>query len=449
MYSTQGLGRVAGLLAMLAVPLAAAAQTPPAKAPTFTKDVAPIFQRSCQNCHRPDSIAPMSLINYEDARPWARSIKQKVAARDMPPWFIDKNIGIRKFKNDISLKDEEIATIVDWVDGGAPRGNPADMPASLKFPDPAAWQNGPPDLIVEMPGEILVKANAPDWWGNVLSAGPAVTEDRWIRAAEDKPIKGYQVMHHGTASLVDPKEEQQDLGDGAFGAGLVEYSVGKNGDIYPEGTGRLLRAGTYINWNLHLHAIGKEMPAKVALGLQFYPKGYVPKHELRDYILGGANERDLDLPAGADNVRFDTYVGVKNPTVLTAFEPHMHARGKAECLEAIYPPGYSGNSRRWGGVVTEMLSCVDRFNFGWLKSYMYADDVVPILPAGTILHIITWHDNSNSNKLNYDASNWIGWGNRTMDDMSHVWVGAYEISQEEYEQRTAERKGKQPTDHQQ
>jgi len=440
MTSTRWFGRIAGLLAALAVPVSAAAQTSAPKAPTFARDVAPIFQRSCQNCHRPDSIAPMSLLTYEDARPWARSIKQKIAARDMPPWFIDKNIGIRKFKNDISLSEQEIATIVNWVDTGAPMGNPSDMPAPLTFPDPAAWQNGPPDLIVEMPGEIMVKPNAPDWWGNVLSAGPAVTEDRWIRAAEDKPIKGYQVMHHGTASLVDPKEEQEELEDGAFGAGLVEYSVGKNGDIYPEGTGRLLRAGTYINWNLHLHAIGKEMPAKVALGLQFYPKGYVPKHVLRDYILGGANERDLDIPAGESNVRFDTYVGVKNPTVLTAFEPHMHARGKAECLEAIYPPGYAGNTRRNGGVVTEMLNCADRFNFGWLKSYIYADDVAPLLPAGTILHIISWHDNSNGNKQNYDASNWVGFGNRTMDDMSHIWVGSYEITQEEYEQRVAERK---------
>jgi hypothetical protein len=276
-----------------------------------------------------------------------------------------------------------------------------------------------------------------------------VTEDRWIRAAEDKPIKGYPVMHHGTASLVDPLETQEELEDGAFGASLVEYSMGKNGDIYPEGTGRLIRAGTKINWNLHLHAIGKETPAKVALGLQFYPRGYVPKHVLRDYILGGANEKDLDLPAGQDNIRFDTYVGIKNPTVLTAFEPHMHNRGKAECLEAIYPPGYAGNSRRTGGVVTEVLSCADRFNFGWLKNYVYADDVVPLLPAGTILHITSWHNNSTSNKINYDASNWIGFGNRTIDDMSHIWVGSYEITEEEYRQRVAERKAKQSTTNQQ
>ena len=120
----------------------------------------------------------------------------------------------------------------------------------------------------------------------------------------------------------------------------------------------------------------------------------------------------------------------------------MHNRGKAQCMEAIYPPGTTKNSRS-AGVKTEMLSCVDRFNFGWLRSYAYADDVVPILPAGTILHIISWHDNSASNKLNYDPTNWIGFGNRTIDDMSHVWLAYYNISQEEYDQRIAERAAKQ------
>src|SRR5207247_2662476 len=142
--------------------------------------VVPILQRSCQDCHRPGSIAPMSLLRYEDARPWARSIKAKVASRDMPPWFIDRNIGIRKFKNNISLSDAEIATIGRWVDGGAPCGSAADLPPAKQFPDPTAWQTGKPDLVVEMRGERMVKAASPDWWGNVES-DVALTEDRWIK----------------------------------------------------------------------------------------------------------------------------------------------------------------------------------------------------------------------------------------------------------------------------
>jgi hypothetical protein len=135
---------------------------------TFTRDIAPILQRSCQNCHRPGQVAPMSLLTYEEARPWARSMKARTAIRDkagaMPPWYIEKNIGIQHYKNDPSLSEEEIAKIAKWADSGAPRGNPADMPKPLVFQDGAAWHAGEPDLIVESP-EITVKANTPDWWG--------------------------------------------------------------------------------------------------------------------------------------------------------------------------------------------------------------------------------------------------------------------------------------------
>src|SRR5579859_7137289 len=107
--------------------------------PTFTKDVAPIFQKACENCHRPGSIAPMSLLTWKDARPWAKSIKEKVVNRSMPPWHIDRNVGVSKFKNDPSLTEAEIATITAWVDGGSPEGNPADMPPPLKFTDADKW----------------------------------------------------------------------------------------------------------------------------------------------------------------------------------------------------------------------------------------------------------------------------------------------------------------------
>ena len=129
---------------------------------TFTKDIAPILQENCQSCHHPGTFAPMSLVTYEEARPWARSIKQKVAAREMPPWFIDKNVGVQRFSNDVSLSDEKIAKIAKWVDNGAPQGNPADMPAPLKFSSIETWQIGEPDLIVTLPEDYVVSAKAPD-----------------------------------------------------------------------------------------------------------------------------------------------------------------------------------------------------------------------------------------------------------------------------------------------
>src|SRR5260370_148565 len=125
---------------------------------TFTKDVAPILQNHCQVCHRPDTFAPMSLLTYEEVRPWAKSIQSKVSAREMPPWHIDKNVGIRHFRNDVSLSDQEIATIVKWVDGGAPKGNPADMPPPRQFEDLDKWHISPPDLVVELPKDMTVPA---------------------------------------------------------------------------------------------------------------------------------------------------------------------------------------------------------------------------------------------------------------------------------------------------
>ena len=139
---------------------------------TFTKDIAPILQRSCQNCHRPDGVAPMSLVTYEDVRPWARAIKQRTSIGPhrgvMPPWYIEKNVGIQKYKDDPSLSDQEVAMIGKWADSGAPRGNPADMPAPRTFEDANTWSIGTPDLIVST-RNVHVKGNAPDWWGEIES----------------------------------------------------------------------------------------------------------------------------------------------------------------------------------------------------------------------------------------------------------------------------------------
>src|SRR5687768_2151235 len=162
---------------------------------TFSKDVAPILQRSCQKCHRPGSMAPMSLLTYEDARPWARTIKTQVTKREMPPWYIDRTVGVRKFDNDPSLSDAEISTIAQWVDGGALRGNPADMPAPVQFEDADIWHIGKPDLVVKSKAHT-VPATGSDWWGD-YTVDTGLTEDRYLKAVETKPGKGAkQVVHH-------------------------------------------------------------------------------------------------------------------------------------------------------------------------------------------------------------------------------------------------------------
>ena len=230
---------------------------------TFTKDVAPIFQRSCQSCHRPGQIAPMSLLTYQEARPWARSIRNKVVNREMPPWHIDRNVGISKFKDDPSLTDAEVKTIAAWVDAGAPIGSPADMPPALQFADDMAWFIGKPDIIVKMEKPYMLAAAGPDNIVDVL-IDPGFTEDMYVMAIESKPLdpRSFKVVHHFTTNLVEDPEEDP---DGLF---LNEYALGKNGDIFPPNSGRLIKAGTKINFNLHLNPRGEATPVAVQLGLK-------------------------------------------------------------------------------------------------------------------------------------------------------------------------------------
>jgi hypothetical protein len=409
----------------------------PAEA-TFTRDVAPILQRSCQGCHRPGTSAPMSLLTYEDVRPWASAIKTRVASREMPPWHVVRNVGIEKFKNDPSLSDEEIATIAAWVDRGAPRGNPADLPPPRHFAEEGVWHIGEPDLVVTATAH-QVAATGADWWG-VFTVPSGLTENRYIRALEAKPGSPATatVVHHILAYAEDGSAQTANVvtnvGDDNFfqrGEFLVEYSPGKGGEAFPEGSGRLLKAGSKIRFEVHYHSIGEGMTDASQVAFVFYPRGYVPKHiqQTRGLAHGG----DLDIPAGGAYVRSDGYTRFDSPGLLTGFQPHMHARGKAECLELIYPTG--GADER-----VEQIGCA-RFEYGAAAVYNWADDAAPIFPAGTMLHVINWHDNRAS-RVNPDPNNWVGNGNRTIDEMGFSWITYYTLTEREYGDKLAARQGK-------
>ena len=424
------------VIAVASVP-AQAGQSATAQAPvTFAKHVAPILQQNCQVCHRPGSMAPMSLLTYEETRPWARSIKQKVVLREMPPWFIDKNAGVQHFSNDRSLTDEEIATLVAWVDAGAPPGNSRDMPPPRQFPA-ETWQIGEPDLIVSLPTDFVVKATAPDQWPDIL-VDPRLTQDRYIKGVQIIPTKGYPVIHHIRTSIVEPNDAglgsgQLDDTDGSLEVGqqgvfLNEYAIGKQGDIFPDGSGRLIKAGTKVNFQMHLHATGKDdTPTNVALGLKFYPVGYVPAHVISSTTVSAPQ---VDIRPNTDNIRSDGYLVLKKAARLLSFQPHMHNRGKAECLEAIYPTGR-----------VETLSCA-KFRFNWHINYVYGDDAAPLLPAGTVLHSIMWHDNTAKNPFNPDPDAQITYGQRTIDEMGSAWISWYYMSDEELKQETAARRAR-------
>ena len=400
------------MVAVAMTPTIGAAQTLAASEQvTFTRDVAPILQRSCQVCHRENNMAPMSLMTYEETRPWARSIKNKVVAREMPPWHIDKKVGIQRFKEDRSLSDGEIETIARWVDSGAVRGNPADLPRAVEFPDFGAWTIEP-DVIVTSPPHA-VPAESGDWWGHYIVPS-GVDEDRYIQAIQTK-AGDLRVVHHVlTYAVTDPEAPPDDSSNDFF---LNEYAVGKNADRYPEGTGKLFKANARVRFSFHYHAIGEEVVDRTELGLKFYPKGHTPDHVLWSRQLGLAGE--LDIPAG-QITRHDGYTKMYLAGRLTAFQPHMHFLGTRQCLEMIYPDAS-----------TEMVSCAN-FDFNWHIVYNYADDVQPIYPAGTTFHVITYHDNTAANRGNHDPQNWAGSGNRTIDEMAFGWLNWYDLSEEEY-----------------
>ena len=430
MKTAAAFGILLSLLILTAAPAAQNPANPVKTAVTFTKDVAPVLQKHCQDCHRPGSIAPMSLLTFEDARPWARSIRAKVVSREMPPWTIDKNVGIQSFKHDRSLSSADIAKIAAWVDEGAVRGNPADMPPPREFTDVSRWTLagilGPPDYVIPIPEPFVVEANAPNMWIDLV-ANSGLTEDRWIRAFETKPsLEGFPVVHHATGSLFD--ENADVVSDDA--TGFSEYALGKTGDILAENSGFLIKAGTKVRFNMHYAAKEKRITDRTALGLWFHPKGFVPKYKQTRQSVG--NVQDLDIPPGENNVRVDGYLILKENIRMTVFQPHLHNRGKRQCMEAIYPDNH-----------IETINCVN-WNFGWHIAYNYTEDVQPLFAKGTVLHITTWHDNSAANKWNPDPRNWAGFGQRSSDDMAFAHVSWYVLNDEEFKQAVEERNHRAP-----
>ncbi len=440
-----------GALLVSSIPAAAADAGKPV---TFTKDVAPIFQQKCEACHRPNNMAPMSLVTYEDARPWAKSIAARVGARQMPPWHIDKTVGIQEFKNDRSLNDQQIDTIVKWVADGALKGDPKDMPPPVQWKDDSGWsmanKYGAPDLVVKSP-EYTMPAVAQDaWWRPTVATG--LTEARWVRAIEIRPVgkDARKITHHALARLQQPEDMDPALftndpnvsGDGLF----MEWAVGKNGDEMRPDSGRLMLPGSKIVWEMHYHAVGEEITAHTELAVWFYPKGQEPKHRevlaLFNSFSGNVpGSRGLDIEPNKITTT-ESFITLKQNARIENFQAHMHLRGKGMSMEALYPDG-----RR------EMLSQVTDFNFNWMTMYIYADDAAPLLPKGTIIHLIAWYDNTKANKSNPDPDQWVGWGDRTVDEMGHAWLNITYYSDADFKVEKDKRAAKTVTstaaDHQQ
>jgi hypothetical protein len=374
-------------------------------------------------------------VTYEESRPWARAIKERVVTRQMPPWHIDKTSGIQQFQYDMSLSDAQIAAIAKWVDSGSPAGDPKDMPAPKKWPEDDGWllareYGRPPDLIIKS-SEYTMPAQSQDQWWRPLTSVP-VTEPRWVKAVEMHPgtAAGRRITHHALAHLVqhDPDAPENpafasrgnsDARNPDEAGTLMEWAVGKNYDIYRPDTGKLLLPGSHIWWDIHYHAVGEKITDDVELAVWLYPKGEEPKY--RTYLVGFGAESRFDIPPNTITENHGYHV-LKQPAILGNFQPHMHLRGKAMAIEAILPDG-----------TVQPISYVGNFNFNWMTNYIYTDEAAPVFPKGTIIHVTAWHDNTTANKSNPDARQWVGYGDRTVDEMAHAWVNVTYISEEDYQ----------------
>jgi hypothetical protein len=409
---------------------------------TFTKDIAPIFQEKCEACHRKDSMAPMSLVTYQEVRPWAKSIKERVALRQMPPWHLDKTVGIQQFKNDRSLSEQQISTIVRWVDAGAPMGDLKDMPPSKQFPGENTWQlakvYGEPELIIKSPDYSMPAAGQDQWWRPTTDI--PLTEARWVRAVEMRPgtPAGRRITHHAIGYLLqkEPKTANSPVADDpinalAGGGILMEWAIGKQYDVFRPDTGKLLLPGAKIWWDIHTHAVGEEITDHVELAVYLYPKGEVPKYRTYLTMFNAASGKagsPLDIPPNTV-AQTEGFHVLKQAARLENFQAHMHLRGKAMLMEAVLPDGS-----------VQTISYVNNFNFNWMNNYIYAEDAAPVFPKGTVIHVTAWHDNTTAKASNPDPNQWVGWGDRTIDEMAHAWVNVTYISDDDYKEWAAKHK---------
>ena len=382
---------------------------------TFSRDIAPILQRSCENCHRAGGGAPMALTTYQEVRRWSQRIKLRTAIRDrmgaMPPFFVEKEIGISQFKDDQSLSDEELAMIQAWVDHGTPEGDPANLPEPIEYSDGLTWTIGEPDLVIRSVDKTM-PAVGPDRWGDIGLVPTGLTEDRYVQAVEvreinDIPVEnvsstvgGRYIFHHMTYSSGVLNEDGSAVRGGTR---WPIHEVGRNADVFPEKGGRLLRANSALSLGAsHLHANGRETTGYLEFGFKFFPVGYEPEYRRGGALLG--NGVDIDVKPNLAGQEFHSYSVLSQHTKIVAFEPHLHAPGVRMCLEAIW------------GHNQFTLNCVG-YDHNWVKQYVYQDDYAPLLPKGTILHIVGFLDTTEDNENIADARNWAGGGRRSVSNM--------------------------------
>ena len=455
MKTTQRVGGLlGGILAIGAVTVLTVHTAPAPTVPTFSKDIAPIMFDKCANCHRPGEVAPMSLLSYDDARPWAKAIKNKVVAREMPPWGADPAHTL-PMRNDRSLSEQQINTLVAWVDGGAPRGNDADMPVAPKFAEGWTYGLRPPDMVLEMPAEFDIPAEGELSVQNFYMKVP-FTEDKFVQAVELRP-GNRAVVHHAAVYFADlPEGATLDKVGRIVQAGsaagvnsrartadptlpgsskLLSFVPGRGVDVHREDVGKRIPAGKYVNWQIHYSPTGKPEKDRTRLGLWF---NKVPvNHEILIRQAGDAlattkggtslyraegkevgyeaddsstsrdaagRSRTPNIPPYAENWHLTGITPVTEDITLYAMSPHMHLRGKSLKWVVTYPDGHE-----------QTILDVPKFDFNWQINYELAEPLH--IPAGSKIAGIGVYDNSLKNKWNPGPQLEVFWSEQSWDEM--------------------------------
>lgn len=406
---------------------------------TFAGDVAPIFYRHCVVCHRPGQIAPMSLLTYRDARPWAKAIREVVLEREMPPWYADPQYG--EFINDRRLTQEEIDTLVAWVDGGAREGNPRDLPPPPTFPD-EEWTIGKPDVVLSMTEEASIPADGVVPYKYYV-VPTNFTEDKYVQAAEIKRGNP-SVVHHVIITVREPGDgplppagELRSGGERFNAEGgersregqrrsssrnpdgmLVGWAPGMTPLILRPGQAKLIKKGSVLIFQMHYTTTGTPATDRTSVGLIF-AKAPVEKR----VITAGAFNRNFVIPPGHPNYESRSFFEFREDAHILSFMPHMHLRGKDFEYRLIYPDGTS-----------KVLLRVPKYNFNWQLEYWVKEPIAA--PRGSRLECIAHHDNSAGNKYNPDPTQEVRWGQQTWEEMMIGWFN-YTLDSQDLRKETA------------
>jgi hypothetical protein len=402
-----------------ATPGAARAQNSSAN-PTFYRDIQPILEQHCQNCHREGEIGPMPLATYAQVGPLARAIADSVGSRRMPPWFADPSVG--HFQNDPSLSPAQIDAIVSWASGGAPAGNSHEAPAPRKWV--SGWNIPAPDAVVEMPKPVPIPAEGDvEYTYEIVPTG--FTDGKWVRMSEIRPSSRENV-HHAVVYVRPPDSnwlrhaplgipftaadmtDEQDRHDTHTTKAdiLLVYAPGSSPDNWPQGMAKFIPAGSDLVFQMHYTTRGRVTQDQTKIGLVFAKQP--PAQRVLTLQLTNS---DFVIPPGVDDYRVEVHGTIPNDAVLLSFFPHMHLRGKRFEYNILHPDGGA-----------ETLLGV-HYDFYWQLSYRLA--VPRPIAAGTTLQAVAWFDNSKNNPHNPDPTSAVYWGDQTYDEMM---VGFFDVA---------------------